>query len=122
MKKEIICTVCPRGCSVTVEGSDNEITSIEGYSCKRGMEFAKSEFTNPVRILTTLVKIDGVENDLLPVRSDKPIPKTAIFDCMKVIKGAKVKLPVKRHDVIISNICKTDANIIATKDIDDRVN
>ena len=86
MKKEIICTVCPRGCNVTVEDSGNEIKSIEGYSCKRGMEFAKSEFTNPVRILTTLVKIDGAENDLLPVRSDKPISKTAIFDCMEIIK------------------------------------
>lgn len=117
MKKEIICTVCPRGCSVTVEGTENEITSIEGYSCKRGMEFAKSEFSNPVRILTTLVKIEGVENDLLPVRSDKPISKTTIFDCMKVIKDVKVKLPVKRYDVIISNICGTGANIVATKDI-----
>ncbi len=118
MKKEIICTVCPRGCSVTVEGNENEMTLIEGYSCKRGMEFAKSEFLNPLRILTTLVKIEGVENDLLPVRSDKPIPKTAIFDCMKAIKDAKVKLPVKRYDVIISNICGTDANIVATKDVD----
>ncbi len=117
MKKEIICTVCPRGCSVTVEGTENGITSIEGYSCKRGMEFAKSEFTNPVRILTTLVKIEGVESDLLPVRSDKPIPKTAIFDCMEAIKDANVKLPVKRYDIIISNICGTDANIVATKDI-----
>lgn len=117
MKKEIICTVCPRGCAVTVEGSGNEIKSIEGYSCKRGMEFAKSEFTNPVRILTTLVKIDGVENDLLPVRSDKPIPKIAIFDCMKVIKDAKVKMPIKRYDVVIEDICGTGANIVATKDI-----
>ena len=117
MKKEIICTVCPRGCAVTVEGTEKEITSIEGYSCKRGLEFAKSEFTNPVRILTTLVKIDGVENDLLPVRTDKPIPKSAIFDCMAEIKKASAKLPVKRYDVIIPDICKTGANIVATKDI-----
>ena len=117
MKKEIICTVCPRGCAVTVEGTENEITSIEGYSCKRGMEFAKSEFSNPVRILTTLVKIDGIENDLLPVRSDKPIPKTAIFECMKAIKDAKVKMPIKRYDVIIHDVCGTGADIVATKDI-----
>lgn len=117
MKKEIVCTVCPRGCSVTVEGTETEITSVEGYSCKRGMEFAQSEFTNPVRILTTLVKIDGVKNELLPVRSDKPIPKNAIFDCMDVIKSASMKLPVKRYDIVISDICGTGANIVATKDI-----
>jgi len=117
MKKEIICTVCPRGCAVTVDGGENEITSIEGYSCKRGMEFAKSEFTNPVRILTTLVKIDGVENELLPVRSDKPIPKDKIFECMEIIKKTVVKLPQKRYNVIIGDICGLGANIVATKDI-----
>ncbi len=117
MKKEIICTVCPRGCAVTVEGSENEIKSIEGYSCKRGMEFAKSEFTNPVRILTTLVKIDGVENELLPVRSDKPIPKDKIFECMEIIKKTIAKLPQKRYNVIIGDICGLGANIVATKDI-----
>ena len=117
MKKEIVCTVCPRGCTVTVEGTENGITSIEGYSCNRGMEFARSEFSDPVRILTTLVKLDGVENDLLPVRSDKPIPKKVIFECMRVIKSAAAKLPVKRYDVIIPNICETGANIVATKDI-----
>ena len=117
MKKEIICTVCPRGCSVTVEGDENEIKSIEGYSCKRGMEFAASEFLDPVRILTTLVKIEGIENDLLPVRSDKPIPKTSIFDCMKVIKNATVRRPIKRYDVVVADICNTGANIVATKSI-----
>ena len=117
MKKEIICTVCPRGCAVTVEGTEKEIKSIEGYSCKRGVEFAKSEFTNPVRILTTLVKIEGVENELLPVRSDKPIPKDKIFDCMEIIKKSVAKLPKKRYDVIVSDICGLGVNIVATKDI-----
>lgn len=117
MKKEIVCTVCPRGCTVTVDGTENEIRAIEGYSCKRGMEFAKSEFTDPQRILTTLVKIDGIDHDLLPVRTDKPIPKDRMFDCMKIIKEASVKLPVKRYDVIISDICGTGVDIVATKDI-----
>lgn len=114
MKKEIICTVCPRGCAINVEGSENGINGIEGYSCKRGMEYAKSEFLSPVRILTTSVKIKGRENELLPVRSSKPLPKGKLFDCMEIIKKVEVSLPVKQYDIIVSNICGSGADIVAS--------
>ena len=117
MEKQIICTVCPRGCHMTVKGNGNEIESVENYSCPRGLEYAKSEFTAPVRILTTLVKIYGKENELLPVRSSKPILQSKIFDCMQVIKTATATAPVKRYDVIIKNICDTGVDIVATKDV-----
>ena len=115
MKKEIICTVCPRGCHIMVEGDGEKVLSAEGYSCKRGLEYANTEYAHPVRILTTLVKIDGVQNDLLPVRSNQPLPKEKLFDCMDVIRKTKVGLPVKMHDVIIKNICETGVDIVATK-------
>ena len=38
-------------------------------------EYGTAEFISPVRILTTTVKIDGNNSDLLPVRSNKPLPK-----------------------------------------------
>ncbi len=117
MKKDIICTICPRGCIVTAEGTANEVASVTGYGCKRGMEFAAAEFTAPVRILTTTVKIEGSEGDLLPVRSSKPLPKEKILDCMEVIKKAVASVPVKQYDVIVKDICKTGIDIIATKDI-----
>ena len=115
MKKEIICTVCPRGCHIMVEGDGEKVLTAEGYSCKRGLEYANTEYAHPVRILTTLVKIDGVQNDLLPVRSSQPVPKEKLFECMDVIRGTTVKLPVKRYDVIVSNICGTGVDIVATK-------
>ena len=115
MKKEIICTVCPRGCHILVEGEGEEIRSVEGYGCKRGHEYASAEFAHPVRILTTTVKMEGVEDDLLPVRSSKPLPKEKIFDCMEVIRKAEAKRPVNRYDVIIHDICATGADIVATK-------
>jgi len=117
MKKEIICTVCPRGCHVMVEGEGENIVSVEGYSCKRGLEYASSEFAHPVRILTTTVKVEGVEHDLLPVRSDKPLPKEKLFDCMAVIRGLCVKRPVKQYDVLAADICGTGVNMVATKDM-----
>ena len=115
MKKEIICTVCPRGCHIDVEGEGENVLSVTGYSCKRGLEYASAEFAHPVRILTTTVKISGVTGDLLPVRSNKPVPKEKLFDCMDQIRQANVTLPVAQYDVIIPNICGTGVDIVATK-------
>ena len=118
MEKQIICTVCPRGCHMTVVGENDKVISVENYSCPRGLEYAKTEFVAPVRILTTLVKIDGRENELLPVRSNKPVLMAKIPQIMQEIKKAVVSLPVKRYDVIISNVCDTGVDIVATKDVE----
>lgn len=118
MKKEIICTVCPRGCHIMAEGDGERVLSAEGYGCKRGLEYAGTEYAHPVRILTTLVKIKGVDNDLLPVRSNAPLPKEKLFDCMDVIRTVAVKLPVSRYDVIVPNICGTGVDIVATKTVE----
>ena len=115
MKKEIICTVCPRGCHIQVEGEGDKVLSVEGQGCKRGLEYATAEFAHPVRILTTLVKLAGVQNDLLPVRSNKPVPKEKLFDCMDVIRATAVKAPVNRYDVVVADICGTGVDIVATK-------
>ena len=114
MVKEIICTVCPRGCRINVEGEGETILKLEGNLCKRGESYASAEFAHPVRILTTIVKLEG-QNDLLPVRSNAPVPKEKLFDCMDVIRATEVKLPVKRYDVIVPNICGTGVDIVATK-------
>ena len=117
MKKEIICTVCPRGCHLQVEGEGEKILSVEGHSCKRGLEYGSAEFAHPVRILTTTVKLAGVTNDLLPVRSSQPLPKELLLDCMAVIRATEVKAPVSRYDVIIPNICGCGVDIVATKEV-----
>ena len=59
MTKEIICTVCPMGCHILVEGEGEQVTSITGYTCRRGEEYGRQEFSHPVRILTTTVKTDS---------------------------------------------------------------
>ena len=59
MNKEIICTVCPRGCHITADVEGKNVQNVLGNFCKRGYTYALNEFVSPVRILTTLVKIDG---------------------------------------------------------------
>ena len=43
MKKEVICTVCPRGCRIQVEGEGETVQQVTGYTCKRGLEYAAAE-------------------------------------------------------------------------------
>ena len=114
MKKEIICTVCPMGCHILVEGEGENIISVTGNTCKRGEVYASAEFCHPVRILTTTVKTDSEKTPLVPVRSEKPLPKEKIMDCMEVIRAQEVKAPVSVYDVIVENICGTEINIVAT--------
>ena len=117
MKKEIICTVCPRGCAITVEGCDGKVTSIEGNGCKRGLSFAETEFTAPVRLLTSTVRVAGKENELLPVRTRTPILRDKLFDVMNAIRATTVTLPVKQHDVVIADVCGTGVDVIASRDM-----
>ena len=117
MVKNMICTVCPMGCHMTAEGEGDQITSITGYTCPRGEAYGRQEFAHPVRILTTTVKCEDGGQELLPVRSDKPIPKELLMDCMEVIRKTTVKAPVNRYDVVVENICGCGVNIVASGEL-----
>ena len=117
MEKTIICTICPMGCRIRVVGEGENILSMDGYTCNRGMEYGKTEFLHPVRILTSTVKTDQKKTPLLPVRSEQPLPKERLFACMEEIRKVVVHGPVKRHDVVIENVCGTGVNIVATGEL-----
>ncbi len=114
MVKEIICTVCPLGCHIQVTGEGDRIDSITGHTCKRGEVYGTQEFSHPVRLLTSTVKMEGCSQPLLPVRSETPIPQGLLFDCMEVLKKVVINAPVTRYDVIVENICGCGVNIIAS--------
>ena len=54
---------------------------------------------------------------MLPVRTDRAIPKGKLFQVMDVLKELEVGLPIKAGDLIIENISNTNANLIASKSI-----
>ncbi len=112
MEKEIICTVCPTGCIMHVVGTEKEIESIEGYTCPRGKKYGEAEFLAPVRILTSTVKSN--EGRLIPCRSKEPLPKDKVLECMEVLRGITVVLPIKRGDSIVADILGTGIDIVAT--------
>jgi len=115
---EITCIVCPWGCQVKLKVKEGEIRNIEGNKCCRGIGYARQEFYNPKRVLTTTVKLKGGRLPLLPVRTNKPIPKGTPRRCMQYLANIEVKAPVKLGEVIVLNILGTEANIISTRNLD----
>ena len=54
---------------------------------------------------------------MVQTSKDGDIPKEKIFDVMKELNRVVVKAPVHREDVIVSNICGTGVDLVATKDL-----
>lgn len=115
MQKEITCIGCPMGCRITAEVENGKILSVEGYSCNIGKKYAQEELTVPKRMVTCLVHVCG-SNHPLPVKTSSPIEKDKIVDCLREIKKCEATPPVHIGDVIISGVCGTQADIVATKE------
>ena len=66
MTRDMICGSCPIGCPLHVELDDaGKVLSVSGNTCKRGEKYAIDECTNPVRMLTSTIRVNG---GALPVR------------------------------------------------------
>lgn len=113
MTRHLTCIVCPRGCDLSVELDEKEIKQITGYTCKRGLEYAKNECTHPTRTLTTTMRT--ANGHVVAVRTDKPIPKELLFDSMKKINASVSHDNVKIGDILIENLLGTGANVIASQ-------
>lgn len=115
--RELICIGCPMGCPLTVQMENGEVVSVTGNTCKRGDDYARKEVTNPTRIVTSSVKIEGGTLAAVSVKTKQDIPKGKIFDCVTALKDVTVKAPVHIGDVIVSNVADTGVDIIATKNV-----
>ena len=114
MTKEFICIVCPSSCRLTVSDDDGEIL-VTGNTCKRGLEHGASEFSNPMRMLTSTIAIEGGSLPRLPVISTGELPKAGLSEALQIIYSKRIKAPVKCGDILIENICGTEINIIASR-------
>ena len=119
----VICTICPMGCKILVQPSEPEEPNlgkpakgafrVTGNTCKRGERYAIQEVTAPERTLTTTMYAKG--GIIVPVKTDKPVPREKLSSCMKVINCKTLILPIEAGDIIIENIEDTGANVIAER-------
>ena len=112
--KEMTCIVCPRGCHLVVDDDMN----VTGNFCPRGKNYAISELTHPVRMITSTVRVNNRENVVASVKTSEAIDKDKMFDVIELINSLSVSAPCHVGDVLVKNIFGSNVDIIITKNID----
>jgi CxxC motif-containing protein len=115
---EIVCILCPVGCRIIVEIEDGEVVRIDDAGCERGKDYSLQEIRSPIRDFFTTIRVADGKMPLVSVRSTEPIPKNMLMPCAAELAKRVIPAPVRIGDIIIKNIMKLGADIIATKDVD----
>ncbi|MCI1244896.1 MAG: DUF1667 domain-containing protein [Bacilli bacterium] len=110
---ELICINCPRGCHLKVD----EKLNVTGNFCPRGAAYGKQEVTNPVRVVTSTVRVEGAELPLCPVKTAQATPKGKMFEIMSMINKAHLKAPIHVGDLVIKNVCGTGVDVVACRNM-----
>ncbi len=117
MIKELTCIECPKSCRLTVDIENCRVVKVSGNKCPRGEDYARAEIENPQRVLTAVVLAQGLPLKMIPVRTDKPIPKTKILAAAAEIKKIKVIKPLRVGDIIVEDFMGLGVNLRATRDV-----
>jgi len=116
-----LCIGCPLGCRLELEETgDHEIVEVRGFSCKKGERFAIEEHTDPRRMVTTTVAIDGGIFPRLPVRTVEPVPKHLVRQVCEDLRRVRVVSPVAIGDVVLRDASGSGIDVIASRDLPQR--
>jgi CxxC motif-containing protein len=113
--KTMLCIVCPIGCRLSVEEGENFV--VNGNQCKRGLDFARAEITNPTRTLTTTVRTEFPGVPVLPVRTAGEIPKGRIKEIMNFVATITVDRALGIGETVVQDILGLGVDLIATSNI-----
>ena len=116
MKHELTCIVCPRGCRIQV-WEEEGVHRCEGNQCIRGEVYAIQEVTEPRRMFTSTVQLNGSQLKRCPVVSSSVIKKTDVFKVVDILENVVLEAPVFLNQVVIKNILESRIDIIASRSI-----
>lgn len=111
--KELICIVCPKGCHLQVDETNDY--AVTGNGCPRGAEYGKAELTHPTRVVTSTVRCAGGLYPRCPVKTDRPVPKNMMFAVMEELNRVEVSAPAPLGTVVIENVCGTGASVVTCR-------
>ncbi len=117
-EKKFICVSCPLGCGLTVTLDNGEVVQVKGNSCPRGAAYAKSEVKDPRRVFASTVRVKGGKLPVCPIRSKTPAPKDKLFDIAEAVAKLEIKAPIQIGQILIHNVCDTDVDIVASRDLE----
>ena len=117
MLKKITCIECPTGCQLEVDAEGGYVVKVTGNKCEKGEAYARQEIENPMRILTSTVMAQGLGLKMVPVRTNKPIPKAKLIKAMEEIKKIRLDKPVKTGEAVQNNFLGLAVDLIATREV-----
>lgn len=110
-----LCTGCPLGCRLEVDAVEGDIIEIRGFECAKGERYALQEHTDPRRPVSSTVAISGGALPRLPVRTAEAVPKDVVRQIAVALRDVRVRAPVRRGDVVLTDVLDTGVDVIATR-------
>lgn len=110
---ELVCIACPKGCRLRVD----DMLNVTGNACPRGEVYGRDEVQNPVRVITSTVRIEGGLHRRCPVKTAGEIPKALIFEAMRALEGVCLHSPVRAGQVVAANLCGTGVDFVTTRNM-----
>jgi CxxC motif-containing protein len=92
------------GCPLQLAHEGDEIIEVLGNDCKRGAKYAKQEFLDPRRSLSTTVAISGAVWSRLPVKTTGQVPKERVMEAARVIHEIRCRAPVEIGQVLLEGL------------------
>ena len=117
MIKNMVCIECPKSCLLSVDIENCKVRKVTGAKCPRGVKYALAEAQAPARLFTATVMAEGLNLKLVPVRTDKPIPKKDIFKAVEKIGKIKIRKPIKAGEAIDGNFLNLGVKLLATREV-----
>lgn len=115
MKRTLTCIICPRGCTLTAEFTDGNV-SVTGHTCPKGAEYAVNEVLHPMRTVTATIRVANRKDTMVSVKTEKAVPKERMMSVMETLRNMTVAAPVSIGQILLQDV--EGSAIIATKRIE----
>lgn len=117
MTRELICIECPLGCVLSADIDNNKVVATRGNKCPKGEAYAVSEVEAPQRFFTATVLAENLEIKMIPVKTDKPIPKAKIIEAALEVQKIRISRPVSFGEPIVKDFLGLGVDLIATRQV-----
>lgn len=116
--KELTCIRCPIGCNIKVTMEEGQVVEIKGNNCHRGEQYARKEVAEPMRTVTTTLRVRNGYSTRVSCKTKEDVPKEMVMEILEQLKDIVVDAPVNEGDVLVENVAGTGVDLIATKSIE----
>ena len=116
-KRKMICIRCPRGCEIETTFDGWTVMEVRGNSCRLGEDYARTEVSDPRRVVTTTVRVRNGVLPVIPVWTSSAVRKDMIFEVMRSCNLVEIEAPVLMDQVIVKDVCGTGADIRASRNL-----